>query len=179
MYGTTNNVELNKDTLPFEAGINNNVVIKNVSFENAKKDGTSDKTVIRVTFEGEKGQSYTHTEFPITDGDDKKIESQMKRLKRIVKEVTGNEFPTNFTSWEDCATSFIRSLGNYATTKLQIKLLYNDKGYLEMPKYDPTVRNMNEPTLSISKSEETKLVRPSATGTSVDDLNVTNDNLDF
>jgi hypothetical protein len=176
-YGA-NNVELNRDTPLFDVGINNNVVIKTVAFENAKKDGTSDKTVIRITFEGELGQTYTHTEFPVTDNDEKKIISQMKRLKRIVKEVTGNEFQTNFNSWEDCATSFIRSLGNYATTKLQIKLLYNDKGYLEMPKYDPTVKNMKEPTLSISKSEEPKLIK-SVNASSEAEITASNADLDF
>ena len=178
MYEISKNLTIDENNR-FDGGIHSGVIIEKISYENAKKDGTSDKTVIRVTFEGEKGESYTHTEFPVTDGDEKKIESQMKRLKRIVKEVTKTDFATNFTSWEECANSFIRSLGNYSSVKLQIKLLYNDKGYLEMPKYDPTVRNMSEPTLSISKSEEPKLVKPTVAGTQVDDLPTTTANLDF
>jgi hypothetical protein len=177
MYGTSEKKELQENSKQFEVGITNNVVLTEVkAYTRTTKKG--EQFAIDFILTNSDGGVHTHIEWE-ADSDSKML-NQNKRLRRWVKEITGTDsFGNSFTSWEECANSFIRSLGNYSSVKLQIKLLYNDKGYLEMPKYDPTVKNMSEPTLSISKSEEPNLVKPTVASTQVDDLPTTTANLDF
>jgi hypothetical protein len=178
MYGVSENLELRKDSLPFEVGITNDVVIQKVAFENPKKDGSHPENVIVIEFKNPKGAIFSHKEWN-TKGDESKTKSQMIRLKRIVKEITGNDFATNFTSWEDCAQKFIEALGEH-TAKLQIKLLYNNKGYLELVRYDSGVRSMSDPTLTLSAKEALECVKKTPVPTVMDEVsNVSDENLDF
>jgi hypothetical protein len=152
-YGTTERVELRKDTKSFNAGITNNVILKEVKAE-MKSTKNGDKFVINFTLEGPEGEIFNHTEWGQEEAG--KIVNQNKRLRRWINELTDEDsFPTNFISWEDCANRFVAALpNNYSNTKLQIKLTYKDNGYLEMPKYDPTVKNMADNTLRISNSDK-------------------------
>lgn len=169
-YGTTERTELRKDNKSFNAGITNNVILENAKAEmKSTKDG--DKFVINFTIIGPGGEVFNHTEWG--QEEDSKIINQNKRLRRWINELTGTDsFASSFNSWEDCANQFIAALpANYSTIKLQIKLTYKDNGYLEMPKYDPTVKNMSDNTLVVSKNDKiTKIV---ATPSSTDDLGTT------
>lgn len=168
-YGTNEKAELKQDTKYFQSGgIHNNVKLQSVKFSNSKQDGSGDKQVIDFLIIGENGELFNHREWP--QEEDGKIKNQSVRLRRWVKELTGTDsFPTTFASWNECAHIFIASvLGN--TTLLQVKLLYNDKGFLEMPKYDSSVRSMADATLTISKSEEPKTHKRSATPTNIDSV---------
>ena len=155
MYGTSKTIEL-KENNNFQPGINQNVTI-NVEFRSPRKDGTGDP-VICIDILGKIGDKFTVTEWQQADED--KIENQLKRLSRWVKEVTGeNTLGNQFASYEDLAKQFADKV-NGKGTLLEFKLVYNDKGYLEMPKYDGCVRSMSNPTrLVLSGSEKNKLVK--------------------
>jgi hypothetical protein len=176
MYGTTEEVKL-RESVPFQAGVTSNVKITKIAFENAKEDGTSDKTVIAIYLEGPNGEKFRQTEWLQNEAD--KMKNQMVRLKRWVKETNGNNFPTNHNSWEDCAKSFIDFMNGYQNELYQVKFLYGTK-YLEIPKYDPTVRNMKNPTLSLSTSDQAKLTKPQVQASTDADLNsISAETLDF
>lgn len=166
MYGSNEKPEL-KENNNFNPGINQNVTI-NAAFRSPKKDGTGDP-VLCIDVTGPIGQKYTETEWP--QSEDKTVASQLIRLRRWVKEVTGTDsFPTTFTSFEDCANQFCAAV-NGKNTPLEFKLVYNDKGYLKMPKYDGCVRAMSNPSrLTLSNSESAKCVKTTATPTAEADL---------
>ena len=182
-YGTNEKAELKQDTKYFQSGgIHNNVKLQSVKFVNSKQDGSGDKQVIDFLIIGENGELFNHREWP--QEEDGKIKNQSIRLRRWVKELTGSDsFPTTFASWADCAHIFINFILG-SNTLLQVKLLYNDKGFLEMPKYDSAVRSMADATLTISKAEEAKTRKRSATPTDIDSIvddlpGDTSDNLPF
>jgi hypothetical protein len=171
-YGTEQKADLKQDTKYFQTGgVHNNVLVASAKFGNSKADGTGDKNVIDIVINGEAGEIFNTREWP-QEGDDK-IKNQMIRLRRWVKELSGTDsFPTTFNSWEDCSQAFISVVTPYLNkVKLQIKLLYNDKGYLEMPKYDSAVRAMSDATLTISNSEQAKTVKKVVTPTTEGELN--------
>lgn len=176
MYGNNERTEL-KESSSFNPGINQNVTVK-AEFRTPRKDGTGDKTLC-IDIIGSAGQRLSITEWA-GDTDDK-IKNQLTRLRRWVKEVTGADtFPTTFASYEDMANQFCAAV-NGKDTLLEVKLVYGSKGYLEMPKYDGCVRAMSNPSrLTLSNSEQAKLVRPTTTPTTDDELNTpTEESLDF
>ena len=154
-YGSNEKTEL-KENNYFVAGINQNATIT-AEFRSPKKDGTGDK-ILCIDLLGEKGQKFTITEWP--GQDEPKIKNQLTRLRRWVKEVTGEDsFPTMFPSFEEMANVFITIVSNKPAL-LEFKLVYNDKGYLEMPKYDGCVRAMSNPSrLTLSSSEQEKTTK--------------------
>jgi len=178
MYGTTEKIQL-RESNNFVAGINQNVVIS-AQFRSPRKDNTGDP-VLCIDLEGPTGQKLTVTEWS-QDTEDK-MKNQLIRLRRWVKEVTGADtFPSQFASYEDMSEKF-SNIVNQEETLLEVKLVYNDKGYLEMPKYDGCVRAMSNPSrLKLSGSEEAKTIKPSATPTLNVDLGLgvdTSDELPF
>lgn len=176
MYGTTEKIQL-RESNNFVAGINQNVIIS-AQFRSPRKDNSGD-SVLCIDLEGSTGQKLTVTEWS-QDTEDK-MKNQLIRLRRWVKEVTGADtFPTQFASYEEMSNKFA-SIVNQEETLLEVKLVYNDKGYLEMPKYDGCVRAMSNPSrLKLSGSEEAKLTKPSATPTDSNVLDMgTTDELPF
>jgi len=177
-YGSNDQKPLNENNY-FQAGINQNVTI-NAEFRSPKKDGTGDK-ILCIDITGSKGEKFTVTEWPAKDGEDDKVKNQLTRLRRWVKEVTGEDnFPVMFTSFEDMATQFCTFV-NGKGTLLEFKLLYGTK-YLEMPKYDNCVRSMsNSVRLTLSTSESAKLKKPEVAATPVDDMDAvaSSSDLDF
>lgn len=178
-YGNQEKQEL-KESNYFNPGINQNATIKG-EFRSPKKDGSGDK-ILCIDITGERGQKFTITEWP--GDDDKKITNQTTRLRRWVKEVTGEDtFGTQFSSFEDMANQFCAAV-NGKGTLLEFKLVYKEgTKYLEMPKYDGCVRAMSNPSrLILSGKEASKLVPSESTPSTEDELGLTlsvNDSLDF
>jgi hypothetical protein len=174
MYGTTEKVELRENN-NFTSGINQNVTI-NAEFRSPKKDGTGDK-VLCIDITGNAGQKFTVTEW--SQSEEKTITNQLTRLRRWVKEVTGQDsFGTQFSSYEDMVNKFAEAV-NGKGTLLEIKLVYGDNGYLQMPKYDGCVKAMSSPSrLTLSANEASRLTKPSATPTADTDLGLSTDTSD-
>lgn len=168
MYGTTEKIQLRENN-NFTSGINQNVTI-NAEFRSPKKDGTGDK-VLCIDISGNAGQKFTVTEW--SQSEEKTITNQLTRLRRWVKEVTGQDsFGTQFSSYEDMANKFAEAV-NGKGTLLEIKLVYGDNGYLQMPKYDGCVKAMSSPSrLTLSANEASRLTKPSATPTLNSDLSL-------
>jgi len=91
---------------------------------------------------------------PNRDDFEKKKKSQITRLKHILTKFApeGTQLPQANTFpdlWEAVKTMLIAQQCN--TKPMRLKLIYNTKGYLTIPKYVPFIESMSVP------AEETKL----------------------
>lgn len=153
----------------FTAGINHNVTLEKVVMEPAKKDGTG-QNVLRFYFKNEDGASFVHTEFPVNeelvrswalrDRKDPKQElakaygavgTRVKHIMSAVRDVStvvinGKDASGRTLPFEEIVPQFINAFNeveNLSQIKLDLLLVYNNKGMLSLPRYTypPFIQN--------------------------------------
>lgn len=139
MYSTVEAKKFNQSTSKYmSGGINANVVLSNYRFDVSP----TGKRFLEVTFENVNGQTVTKTEWEPLKWEGESEESFQKkqmnyagRLAQIIDcYYTANEF--SGASYEELAKWFISSLDSAdKTKKLNVKVVYNDKGYPTLPTY--------------------------------------------
>ena len=138
----------------FSAGVNEKVLLTNVLYEPAKKDGTGDK-VLRFYFMNEFGGEFTHTEFQNKPELISKWRNMTPaRVKATVERMNNSlaarimHILSNFVdihtvnieaeTYEQMAQSYISVLGDsYKDVPVDLLLVYNKKNMLEIPKTSP------------------------------------------
>jgi hypothetical protein len=164
MYGFDKSNE--NTSLFMDAGINENVELKEVAFEPAKQDGTGEK-VLRFYFENDKGQKFSHVEFPIdptvikeqarawgvdpvklTNERNKDLGSRVMHILSVYLPKEQLEFKAD--TWEEFCKGVVSILGNtHKGIPIRIKVFYNKKDYLTFPSktFRPFIQKMSEPNL--------------------------------
>ena len=131
-------------TSVFPLGISENVEMTGVSVDTA----SNGNAFLKFAFKSEEGSSLNHFEWPIdtnNEGWEKKLQSQMKRVKHILtKFMEEDKIIINATSFDDFAKTVITLLGNsYVGKKLRVKTVYSYNNYVSIPKYVPFVETMD------------------------------------
>ena len=186
-----------KESNYLSVGINEDVVIVSAKTEISKNNSR----FIEVIFEKD-GKTFNHTEWEPTksptdvtgDALANKLNSQVTRYDHILKCFYPEDSDRQFVG-EDYAeyANWVVSKLNSANKeiKLRIKLVYNDKGYIALPKYlrfsfiEPmSVEKSTMAILSFDKlvkpvvadKEEVSATNPFATGSSTMNTPMTNPN---
>ena len=155
--------QINKDvksegssTSIFPLGISENAEITGVSVDTA----SNGNAFLKFEFSNE-GSKLSHFEWPIdtnNEGWEKKLQSQMKRVKHILtKFMDEGKIIINADSFDSFAKTVITLLGNtYVGKKLRVKTVYSYNNYVSIPKYVPFVETMDtDPTkLNISSFDK-------------------------
>lgn len=152
----------------FELGISEDNEMTNVSVETA----SNGNKFLKFSFTSSDGGNLSHLEWPIdsaVEGWEKKLTSQMKRVKHIMTKflaedkcmITANDF-------DGFCNQVIALLGNsYVGKKLRVKTVYSYNNYISIPKYVPFLEDMSveKTKLNISsfdKMEKDEADNPSA-----------------
>ena len=142
----------------------------NVSVETA----SNGNQYLKFAFTGEDGAVVNNVEFAIdtaVEGWEKKMQSQMKRVKHIMTKFLDEDKVTiTANNFDEFCKQVIALLGNsYIGKKLRTKIIYSYNNYVSFPKYVPFVENMEVPKdkskLNISdfdKMEKDEADNPSA-----------------
>ena len=131
-------------TSVFPLGITDNAEMTGVSIDTA----SNGNAFLKFTFTSDAGSALNHFEWPIdtqNEGWEKKLQSQMKRVKHILtKFMEEDKIIINATSFDDFAKTVITLLGNsYVGKKLRVKTVYSYNNYVSIPKYVPFVETMD------------------------------------
>ena len=135
-------------TSVFPLGITENAEMTNVSVDTA----SNGNAFLKFEFTSSEGSKLNHFEWPIdtqNEGWEKKLQSQMKRVKHILtKFMEEDKIIINADSFEGFAKGVITLLGNtYVGKKLRVKTVYSYNNYVSIPKYVPFVETMDtDPT---------------------------------
>jgi hypothetical protein len=135
-------------TSVFPLGITENAEMTNVSVDTA----SNGNAFLKFEFTSSEGSKLNHFEWPIdtqNEGWEKKLQSQMKRVKHILtKFMEEDKIIINADSFENFAKGIITLLGNtYVGKKLRVKTVYSYNNYVSIPKYVPFVETMDtDPT---------------------------------
>jgi hypothetical protein len=135
-------------TSVFPLGITDNAEMTNVSVDTA----SNGNAFLKFEFTSSEGSKLNHFEWPIdtqNEGWEKKLQSQMKRVKHILtKFMEEDKIIINADSFENFAKGIITLLGNtYVGKKLRVKTVYSYNNYVSIPKYVPFVETMDtDPT---------------------------------
>lgn len=130
-----------------EAGITENVELKSIRYSMTDKGNE----FIEFVFEDENGAKLTQTEYkPKGQTEEQTLERTIKQIKRIKQIICGydEKNPATITfvdpkdyiiranDFKTFAEETIRILGNkYIGKKIRIKGVYNDNGFVTLPKY--------------------------------------------
>ena len=130
----------------FNVGIHENVTLKDITLEEA----SNGNPYLKFHFEGEKGEEVSHTEWPIAADDanfEKKVKNFLIRIKHIcTKFVPAEAVNISAPTFEAFANQVIALVKpNLTKTKVRIKLIYNYRNYVSMPKYVPFIEAMSVP----------------------------------
>lgn len=161
-YGFNENNAVESKLMP--AGINQNIKLKKVAFENAKEDGTGIE-VLRFYWESADGDIFNHTEFPIdpertrafareyNNDPEEEVTKQFTQQGNRVRHILAAFLPAeklvlSAPTWEEyCKAVVALTEDAYANELFRIKVIYNSKGFLSFPKnsISPFVENMKAP----------------------------------
>ena len=130
----------------FGIGIHENVTLKDITLEEA----SNGNPYLKFHFEGENGQEVAHTEWPISQDDanfEKKVKNFLIRIKHIcTKFVPAEAVNINAPDFQGFANQVIALMKpNLTKTKVRIKLVYNYRNYVSIPKYVPFMEAMSIP----------------------------------
>ena len=128
----------------FTIGIHESVTLKDISLETA----SNGNPYLKFHFEGEKGEQVAHTEWPIDSSDqnfEKKVKNFLIRIKHIcTKFVPAEAVNITAPTFEEFANKVIAMVKpNLHKTKVRIKLVYNYKNFVSIPKYVPFIEAMS------------------------------------
>tara|TARA_R100000664_G_C2736549_1_gene125877 strand:- start:358 stop:921 length:564 start_codon:yes stop_codon:yes gene_type:complete len=135
-------------TSVFPLGISEDVEMTGVSIDTA----SNGNAFLKFEFTSSEGSKLNHFEWPIdtaNEGWEKKLQSQMKRVKHIMTKFMDEEkIVINADSFDNFAKTVITLLGNtYLGKKLRVKTVYSYNNYVSIPKYVPFVETMDtDPT---------------------------------
>lgn len=144
-------------------GINENVKLIDIKYENSKQDGTG-TDVLRFYFEDSDGATFNHTEFPIDRervvenakkwGEDPKDLLQREesdfgaRIKHIVEcFVPAEKAKVKASSFEEFCEKVIELLGeSYQDVPVRLKVILNKKDFLTLPRktFTPFIERMDQ-----------------------------------
>ena len=128
----------------FPLGISENVEMTNISIETA----SNGNSYLKFSFTAEDGSTVSNVEWPIdtaNEGWEKKMQSQMKRVKHIMTKFL-EEDKVNITAndFDGFCQQVITLLGNsYVGKKLRTKTIYSYNNYVSLPKYVPFLESMD------------------------------------
>tara|TARA_R110002167_G_scaffold53358_4_gene153060 strand:+ start:89 stop:670 length:582 start_codon:yes stop_codon:yes gene_type:complete len=125
-------------TKVFKLGISEGAEMTNVSVETA----SNGNSFLKFSFKDGDGANLSHLEWPIdtaNEGWEKKMTSQMKRVKHIMtKYLAEDKVTINAQDFEGFCNQVITLLGNsYVGKKLRMKTVYSYNNYVSVPKYVP------------------------------------------
>ena len=128
----------------FPLGISENVEMTNVSVETA----SNGNSYIKFSFTDSDGATVSNLEWPIDTGQEgweKKMQSQMKRVKHIMtKFIDEDKVTIEAHDFASFCEQIIAKLGNsYVGKKLRVKTVYSYNNYVSFPKYVPFLEDMN------------------------------------
>jgi hypothetical protein len=151
MFNLNQSVVVNEEGVGnyFAVGIHENVSLKDITYETSQ----SGVSYLKFAFVGANGEEVNHTEFapdPSREDFQKKMKNFLVRVKHIsTKFVPEAAVNINAPTLEALAAQLCAILKPHlATTKLRLKVIYNDKNYTCIPKYVPFVENMTTPATS-------------------------------
>tara|TARA_R110000744_G_scaffold207019_3_gene325610 strand:- start:800 stop:1366 length:567 start_codon:yes stop_codon:yes gene_type:complete len=162
--------QINKDvksegssTSIFPLGISENAEMTGVTVDTA----SNGNAFLKFSFTSEAGSNLNHFEWPIdtaNEGWEKKLQSQMKRVKHILtKFMNEDKIVINATSFDDFAKTVITLLGNtYIGKKLRVKTVYSYNNYVSIPKYVPFVETMDTDPTKLNISSFDKMTKEEA-----------------
>jgi hypothetical protein len=147
----------------FTPGIQQNVVLEEVRFEPADKEGKKDK-VLRFVFKGANGEKHIETIFQINKENTlaaaakfgrngaEFLQEEFTALAGKVLHIMSTYVPKEQTyfqanSWEEFCTGVITRLGeSYKNVPVRIKLVLNNKDCLQLPRKAkvPFIQKMSE-----------------------------------
>lgn len=148
MYNTKTAIVTESDSNYMPAGINENVVIKEV---NVKKSPT-DKDFLEIIFENEAGKTATMTEWKneknqwtVTDEDLQKRDNiQFGRILQVIEANCPNGIEDKeFNTFLEMIAWVKETLDKAEKVKLRLKVSYDNKGYTKVSTYGRFVENMN------------------------------------
>ena len=158
-------------TSVFPLGISENVEMTGVGVDTA----SNGNAFLKFEFTSSEGSKLNHFEWPIdtnNEGWEKKLQSQMKRVKHILtKFMEEDKIIINADSFDSFAKTVITLLGNsYVGKKLRVKTVYSYNNYVSIPKYVPFVETMDmDPTklkiTSFDKMEKDEADNPATLAT--------------
>ena len=128
----------------FPLGISEDVEMTGVSVDTA----SNGNAFLKFEFTSNEGSKLNHFEWPIdtnNEGWEKKLQSQMKRVKHILtKFMEEDKIIITADSFENFGKTVITLLGNsYVGKKLRVKTVYSYNNYVSIPKYVPFVEQMD------------------------------------
>jgi hypothetical protein len=150
-------------------GIHDNVMLTDIVIEKSP----TGKDYLAFTFTSEDGKQLTKTEWKPAIKDDQghdillsKIKNQVIRIKHIMKRYLSDEdtkVEYNYDNWVKYASAVKAKLDPVkGSAKMRIKAVYDDKGYVTLPRYVPFIESMAIPKadskliiLSSDKKERT------------------------
>lgn len=143
MYNLDETVSEESSGNYFNVGIQEDVSLKEITFEEA----SNGNNYLKFHFEGDNGEKLAHTEWPVNSDDqnaEKKLKNLLIRMKHIcTKFVDAEKVIINGESFQDFADKIIALLTPHLqTTKVRIKLVYNYRNYVSLPKYVPFIEKM-------------------------------------
>lgn len=190
MYKLDQNVSEQSGGNFFNVGIQENVSLTEITLEEA----SNGNQYLKFHFEGENGEKLSHTEWPLAPDDqnfEKKLKNFLIRIKHIsTKFVSAESVDINAPDFETFANKLIALLTPHLrNTKVRIKLVYNYRNYVSIPKYVPFIETMavakSASRLKIDasfdkmeKDEGTDPVLSTATETLVSPTSVTTEDTD-
>ena len=132
-------------TKVFKLGISEGAEMTNVSVETA----SNGNSFLKFSFTDSQGAHVSHLEWPIdtaNEGWEKKMTSQMKRVKHIMtKFLSEDKVTINAQDFDGFCNQVIALLGNsYVGKKLRIKTVYSYNNYVSVPKYVPFMEVMDQ-----------------------------------
>ena len=124
-------------TKVFKLGISEGAEMTNVSVETA----SNGNSFLKFSFTDSEGANLSHLEWPIdtaNEGWEKKMTSQMKRVKHIMTKFLAEDKVTiNAQDFDGFCNQVIALLGNsYVGKKLRMKTVYSDKSRLNITSFD-------------------------------------------
>jgi len=154
-------------------GIHDNITMTDISIEKSP----TGKDYMSFTFTSEDGKVLNKTEWQPTIKEDQghdvllsKIKNQAKRIKHIMARYMSEDATKvtyNYDNWVTYAKEVKAKLDPVkGTSKMRIKAVYDNKGYVSLPNYVPFIESMAIPK-SDSKLEilsNDKKERPQQTG---------------
>ncbi len=162
MYGQQD-LDLQERNGLYEPGVFNGVLH---SVE--ERDTTTQKPILVFSMKAEDGRIFDHTEWPVENGDTKKLKNQMERIGIIMSRFVDKSKITNMTGvsdWLSYRRFVINTLGNsYKNVPITFKLVPNnydeDNPRVQFPLYKGgLVLQNSERELKLSKNEEEEVVK--------------------
>lgn len=129
----------------FQLGISEGAEMTNVSMETA----SNGNNFLKFSFTDGDGANLSHLEWPIdtaVEGWEKKMTSQMKRVKHIMtKFLPEDKVTITAQDFDGFCNQVIALLANtYVGKKLRMKTVYSYNNYVSVPKYVPFMEVMDD-----------------------------------